>query len=210
MLFAELLNACTRIEDVLLLPEDSDTKKSVNPELENKAFKEQDSAASPAEYTVKNLSARYPGSSENSLSNITAHIPAGQLTGVIGSVGCGKRSVKVNRKCLSPPEVKNIYFSTLLSLLLNELEIESGSFDGFKSFGYASQEAWIITGTIKENILMGRKLDQQKYDAVVLAASLKSGFHPYFTLISYLTITFDDRIGSFGFWLFFHVILISL
>ena len=84
------------------------------------------------------------------------------------------------------------------------------SFDGFKSFGYASQEAWIITGTIKENILMGRKLDQQKYDAVVLAASLKSGFHPYFTLISYLTITFDGRIGSFGFWLFFHVILISL
>ena len=69
-------------------------------------------------------------------------------------------------------------FSTLLSLLLNELEIENGSFDGFKSFGYASQEAWIITGTIKENILMGRKLDKKKYDAVVQAASLKSRFHP--------------------------------
>ena len=75
-------------------------------------------------------------------------------------------------------------FSTLLSLILNESEIENGSFDGFKSFGYASQEAWIITGTIKENILMGRKLDQKKYDDVVLAASLKSGFHPYFIPIS--------------------------
>ena len=71
-----------------------------------------------------------------------------------------------------------ITFSTLLSLLLNELEIEKGSFDGFKSFGYASQEAWIITGTIKENILMGRKLDQKKYDAVIQAASLKSWFYP--------------------------------
>lgn len=95
MLLAEFLNACKRIEEVLLLPEDSDTKKSVNPELENKAFKE--TTVSPAEYKVKNLSARYPGSPENSLNNITAHFPAGKLTGVIGSVGCGKRWV--NRKC---------------------------------------------------------------------------------------------------------------
>ena len=82
-----------RIEEVLLLPEDSDTKKSINPELENKAFTEV--TASPAEYKVKNLSARYPGSPENSLKNITAHFPAGQLTGVIGPVGCGKRSVNL-------------------------------------------------------------------------------------------------------------------
>ena len=74
-----------------------------------------------------------------------------------------------------------MYFSTLLSLLLNELEIESGNFDGFRSFGYASQEAWIITGSIKENILMGRSLDQKKYDAVVQAASLK----PDFKLLEY-------------------------
>ena len=99
MLFAELLNACTRIEDVLLLPEDSDTKKSVNPELENKAFNGQIEATSeyPTEYRVKNLTARYPGSPENSLDNISAHFPTGQLTGVIGSVGCGKRSVTENR-----------------------------------------------------------------------------------------------------------------
>ena len=91
MLFAELLNACTRIEDVLLLPEDSDTKKPVNPELENRAFNETSETKSPTEYRVNGLSARYPGSPENSLNNISAYFPAGQLTGVIGSVGCGKR-----------------------------------------------------------------------------------------------------------------------
>ena len=91
MLFAELLNACTRIEDVLLLPEDSDTKKPVNPELENKAFNETSETKSSTEYRVIGLSARYPGSPENSLNNISAYFPAGQLTGVIGSVGCGKR-----------------------------------------------------------------------------------------------------------------------
>jgi len=47
-----------------------------------------------------------------------------------------------------------------LSLLLGELEIKNGSFDGFESFGYASQEAWMIAGTIKENILMGRKFNK--------------------------------------------------
>ena len=66
-------------------------------------------------------------------------------------------------------------------MLLNELDIKNGSFDGFESFGYASQEAWMIAGTIKENILMGRKFDKKKYDAVVTAASLK----PDFKLLEY-------------------------
>ena len=94
------------------------------------------------------------------------------------------------------------YFSTLLSLLLNELEIKNGYFDGFESFGYASQESWMIAGTIKENILMGRKFNKvrvqnrfligsdmpnsdwlkllnhlkKKYDKVVEAASLIPDF----------------------------------
>ena len=86
-LFAELLNACTRIEDILLLPEDSST--ATNPDLENKAFK---SDIKPkTEHTIKNLTAAYPGAPESSLKNITAHFPTGKLTGVIGPVGCGKR-----------------------------------------------------------------------------------------------------------------------
>ena len=137
-LFAELLNACSRIEDILLLPEDSSSSQAINPDLENRAFK---TDVQPRNvHKIRRLTAKYPGSPESSLKNINAHFPVGKLTGVIGPVGCGK--------------------STLLSLLLNELEIKNGSFDGFESFGYASQESWMIAGTIKENILMGRKFNK--------------------------------------------------
>ena len=66
-----------------------------------------------------------PGSSEKALDNINANIPTGKLTGIIGSVGSGK--------------------STIFSLLLNELDIESGNFPKFRTFGFASQEPWIIS-----------------------------------------------------------------
>ena len=95
-LLAEFLNACSRIEDVLLLPEDSDTNKfnpdllklrAVNPKVENKAPKYR------SVYEIRNLTARYPGAEESSLKNISASIQSGKLTGVIGAVGCGKRYV---------------------------------------------------------------------------------------------------------------------
>ena len=72
------------------------------------------------------------------------------------------KKVKLKPEILGPRIYRTLelYFSTLLSLLLNELEIKNGSFDRFESFGYASQEAWMIAGTIKENILMGRKFDK--------------------------------------------------
>ena len=86
-LFAELLNACSRIEDILLLPEDSSS--AINPDLENKAF--EPDMEPQNEYRIRRLTAKYPGSPESSLKNINAHFPVGKLTGVIGSVGCGKR-----------------------------------------------------------------------------------------------------------------------
>ena len=116
MLWSELINACERIQGVLELPEHSDSG------VENPSFESID-------YTIKNVSAKYPGADELALHDITTKIPEGELTGIIGSVGCGK--------------------STLLSLLLNELDISKGTVPKFNSFGFASQEAWIISGTIK-------------------------------------------------------------
>ena len=88
-LFAELLNACSRIEDILLLPEDSSSSQAINPDLENRAFK---TDVQPRNvHKIRRLTAKYPGSSESSLKDINAHFPVGKLTGVIGPVGCGKR-----------------------------------------------------------------------------------------------------------------------
>ena len=41
---------------------------------------------------------------------------------------------------------------------------------------YVPQQAWIQNATVKDNILFGRDLDQEKYDKVVEACALKSDF----------------------------------
>ena len=86
-------------------------------------------------------------SSENHFELLDFYLPS-----KVGPVGCGK--------------------TTVFNLLLNELEVKSGTIPRFLSFGYAAQEPWIITGTVRENILMGRKYDEKRYSEVIQAACL--------------------------------------
>ena len=46
---------------------------------------------------------------------------------------------------------------------------------------YASQEPWLFAGTVRQNILFGRKMDQRRYDKVVKVCQLKRDF----TLLPY-------------------------
>ena len=39
---------------------------------------------------------------------------------------------------------------------------------------YASQEAWVFSGTIRENILFGAEMDEERYWAVVDACALRA------------------------------------
>ena len=59
---------------------------------------------------------------------------------------------------------------------MNELEILNLAPQTFKnnvpSIAYVPQEAWIFGGTIRENILMGRKFVQEKYKEVIEVCSL--------------------------------------
>ena len=63
-----------------------------------------------------------------------------------------------------------------MSLLLNELELLNLAAETHKSnvssIAYVPQEAWIFGGTIRENILVGRKFVQEKYKEVIEACSL--------------------------------------
>jgi ABC-type multidrug transport system fused ATPase/permease subunit len=64
--------------------------------------------------------------------NLTAHIKHHEFVMIVGRVGSGK--------------------SSLLMTLLNELPIQSGSIRINGSLSYASQEPWLFSGTIRENI----------------------------------------------------------
>ena len=57
--------------------------------------------------------------------------------------------------------------SSLLQCLLGELQPLDGSVDVEGTTSYASQEPWIFSGSLKENILFGQAFDQAWFDRVV-------------------------------------------
>uniref|UniRef100_A0A3P8RJB7 ATP binding cassette subfamily C member 12 n=1 Tax=Amphiprion percula TaxID=161767 RepID=A0A3P8RJB7_AMPPE len=88
------------------------------------------------------------------LRNISFTLPKGHLLGVCGNVGSGK--------------------SSLISSILEQMHLLQGSVVADGTFAYVSQQAWIFHGTVQENILMGKPLDQAKYDRVVDVCSLRA------------------------------------
>jgi ATP-binding cassette, subfamily C (CFTR/MRP), member 4 len=87
------------------------------------------------------------------LSNVSVAFKRGELSCIIGTVGCGK--------------------SALIQSLIGELPIHSGTIKRtYGSLAYASQDPWIMDGTVQENITMGLELDRVWYDRVVNACGL--------------------------------------
>jgi ATP-binding cassette, subfamily C (CFTR/MRP), member 4 len=87
------------------------------------------------------------------LENISIDFHANALYGVMGIVGSGK--------------------SALLQALVGELPVSNGKLHRQQvSMAYASQDPWIMNGTLKENVLMGLPLRQDWYQQVIQACAL--------------------------------------
>ena len=63
--------------------------------------------------------------------------------------------------------------SSLLMTILGELPISDGDRSIHGKIGYASQQAWIFNGTVKENILFGQDFDKDRYLKVIDACALE-------------------------------------
>jgi ATP-binding cassette, subfamily C (CFTR/MRP), member 1 len=88
------------------------------------------------------------------LKNIDLKVPNGALIGVAGPVGCGKSSL-------------------LIGAMLGHMDPESNGQSILKGkVALCMQEAWIFNGTVKENILFGLTLKQDRYDEVLKACAL--------------------------------------
>ena len=57
--------------------------------------------------------------------------------------------------------------------LLREIPVTSGSIRISGRIAYVSQQPWVFSGTVKENILFGQKFDKEKYDEVVKVCALE-------------------------------------
>ena len=100
------------------------------------------------------------------LFNVSLDLMMGQLTCVIGTVGSGK--------------------SALLQAIVGELPVLRGvisrldknneNLNSTVKLSYASQDPWIMDGTIRENVTMGLDFDQDWYDRVINACGLRMDF----------------------------------
>ncbi|KAM5255990.1 cystic fibrosis transmembrane conductance regulator [Ctenodactylus gundi] len=87
------------------------------------------------------------------LKNINFKIEKGQLLAVAGSTGAGKTS--------------------LLMMILGELEPSEGKMKHSGRVSFCSQFSWIMPGTIRENIIFGVSYDEYRYKSVIKACQLE-------------------------------------
>lgn len=88
--------------------------------------------------------------------DLNIKIKRGSVVAIIGPVGSGK--------------------SSLLQVILKELPLLKGKLEVYGDIGYASQEPWLFTGTVRQNIVFNRPYDNLRYRNVVTRCSLKRDF----------------------------------
>ena len=86
------------------------------------------------------------------LKKIHLKVKRRQLIAVVGTAASGK--------------------SSLLSALLGEMHRIKGEVAINGSVAYVSQQAWILDGSVKENILFGNDLNQTKYAEILQRCQL--------------------------------------
>jgi ATP-binding cassette, subfamily B, bacterial PglK len=110
--------------------------------------------------SVENITFVYDDSKKATINNVSFKLEKGDVVGVIGKTGSGK--------------------STLINILVGLLEPQSGRVYRFKSSGnllakhrigvsYIPQDSFIFGGTVRENVLCGRKF---KDEDVLLALNV--------------------------------------
>ncbi|XP_023233967.1 multidrug resistance-associated protein 4-like [Centruroides sculpturatus] len=102
---------------------------------------------------MENVQAAWNKETELTLDGISLQVQPGELLTVIGPVGSGKTS--------------------LLMSLLGEIPVISGKISVKGKIAYASQEAWIFNGSIRENILFGEEYQEEKYRYIIHITALE-------------------------------------
>jgi ATP-binding cassette subfamily C (CFTR/MRP) protein 4 len=87
------------------------------------------------------------------LKNISINVDDKTLLAIVGTVGSGK--------------------SSLLMALLGEMPCVKGLVNVNGSIFYASQEPWIFSATIRQNILFGKDYNEKKFKQIVEVCCLK-------------------------------------
>jgi len=88
------------------------------------------------------------------LDKMNIKVKKGELVAVVGKIGSGK--------------------SSLISAVLGEIEKIEGDSRITGRISYVAQQAWIQNMSVKDNILFGKDIDEEKYNSVLDACALAS------------------------------------
>ncbi|KAF6375882.1 ATP binding cassette subfamily C member 4 [Rhinolophus ferrumequinum] len=103
---------------------------------------------------VQDFTAFWDKASETpTLQGLSFTVRPGELLAVVGPVGAGK--------------------SSLLSAVLRELPPSQGLVSVHGRIAYVSQQPWVFSGTVRSNILFGKKYEKERYEQVIKACALK-------------------------------------
>lgn len=106
---------------------------------------------------LRNVDAKWvQNATEDTLKNINLSITESQLVAVIGPVGSGK--------------------SSIFNVILKELPITNGAVNVDGKISYSSQDPWLFSGSVRENILFGNVYNEERYKEVVRVCALQSDF----------------------------------
>uniref|UniRef100_A0A0E0PUD6 ABC transporter C family member 13 n=2 Tax=Oryza rufipogon TaxID=4529 RepID=A0A0E0PUD6_ORYRU len=86
------------------------------------------------------------------LRDVSLELQKGIFVAIIGEVGCGK--------------------SSLLNSIIGEIHVTSGSITSYGSIAYVPQVPWILSGSLRDNILLGEEFDPRRYKEVIHACTL--------------------------------------
>lgn len=112
--------------------------------------KEYKNTAGSAAIEFKGVSFRYADASEDSVKDISFKLPAGATLGVIGGTGSGKSSV-INM-------IPRFYDATEGSVLIDGTDIREYSLNSLRErIAVVPQKSVLFSGSIRENMLWGRK-----------------------------------------------------
>nr|APD26517.1 ATP-binding cassette transporter subfamily C member 4 X1 protein [Brachionus koreanus] len=98
---------------------------------------------------------------EFSLKNINIEVKKGDFVSIVGPVGSGKKLIEFTFK------------SSLLLGMVGELENYTGQIFKKGKIFYLTQQPWVFTASIRQNITFGLPYIKEKFDKIVDVCSLK-------------------------------------
>ena len=134
---------------------------------------------------LKNVSFRYPGSSESVIKNLSLSIPSNKITAIVGASGSGKTTLM---KMLLKFYVSHEGEITIGKINLNNLKQKAWR----EKCGSVMQEGFIFNDTIANNIAVGEEnINREKLLRAVEIANIKD-------FIENLPLAYNTKIGMSG------------